>query len=193
MTSFPSCKTSCFRPAIGGGLAGLVMLRTRAIGPRRPLRRHKQSFALEVENGYRSSIFRPTALRVAVHQIDCLRRRTNMPLEQLIAKLSVTPAPNEAAQEFQLDAYDAAKTALRARTRSATKVEPSSKGSIMPQAIQSPDDRVAPQRDLNYGSKADITGCYRPSVLEPFFLSADGRGRYPATMPSDEASRPTAW
>jgi NAD(P)-dependent dehydrogenase (short-subunit alcohol dehydrogenase family) len=94
-----------------------------------------------------------------------------MPLEQLIAKLCVTPAPNEAAQEFQLDAYAAAKAALRARTRSAAKVEPSSKGSIMPQAIQSPDDRVAPQRDLNYGSKADITGCYRPSSWSHFSLA----------------------
>jgi len=42
-------------------------------------RRDKQSFALEVENGYPSSIFPPHRPTCWVHQIDCLRRRTNMP------------------------------------------------------------------------------------------------------------------
>jgi hypothetical protein len=54
-----------------------------------------------------------------MRQIACGAERT-YPIEQLIAKLSVTPARNEAAQEFQLDAYAAAKTALLERSRSAT-------------------------------------------------------------------------
>jgi hypothetical protein len=82
-----------------------------------------------------------------------------MPIEQLIAKLSVTPARNEAAQEFQLDAYAAQKPlSLSGRAQ-----PPSPHPSITPQAIKSPDDRVAPQRYRNYGSKADITRCRRQS------------------------------